>query len=353
MISKIMLTISKIRLYTPFTHCSFKSVSRNPVPLDKYACTMHNARMKHTQHATQPIAATNPLYVVPSYAKINLTLDVLRKRPDGYHELATIMQTIDLYDTLSLSITAEDRVSLVCNRTELSTDDNLVVKAAQMIRQKLGLTQGLTIELQKRVPVAAGLGGGSSNAATTLLALRQWWQLPLSDTDLWEMATALGSDVPFFLQGGLALCEGRGERITQLANHWPASMRWLILLKPAISISTAHVFRALTPDDYSNGSWSRTVQTTLQTCSTLQSNHLYNGLERGVLAQYPEVVQARTALLEAGATNVRLSGSGPSLFSTFADLPSASHVHQHLQAQGYEVYLTRPIAYPGQVIHYF
>jgi 4-diphosphocytidyl-2-C-methyl-D-erythritol kinase len=314
---------------------------------------MHNARMKQSPHSIQQIAATNPLYVVPSYAKINLTLDVLGKRSDGYHDLATVMQTIDLYDTISLSITAGDQVSMVCNRTELSTGDNLVVKAAQMIRQKLGLTQGLTIELQKRVPIAAGLGGGSSNAATTLLALRQWWQLPLSDGELWEMAAALGSDVPFFLEGGLALCEGRGERITQLANHWPASMRWLLLFKPAISISTAHVFRALTPEDYSNGSWSRTVQTALQTRSTLQPDHLYNGLERGVIAQYSEVVQARAALLEAGATNVHLSGSGPSLFSTFSDLLSASQVHQRLQAQGYEVYLTRPIAYPGQVIHYF
>lgn len=314
---------------------------------------MHNARMKQSPPSIQQRAATNPLYVVPSYAKINLTLDVLGKRSDGYHDLATVMQTIDLYDTISLSITAGDQVSMVCNRTELSTGDNLVVKAAQMIRQKLGLTQGLTIELQKRVPVAAGLGGGSSNAAITLLALRQWWQLPLSDGELWEMAAALGSDVPFFLEGGLALCEGRGERITQLANHWPASMCWLLLLKPAISISTAHVFRALTPEDYSNGSWSRTVQTALQTCSTLQPDQLYNGLERGVLAQYPEVVQARTALLEAGATNVRLSGSGPSLFSTFADLLSASEVYRRMQTQGYEVYLTRPIAYPGQVIQYF
>jgi 4-diphosphocytidyl-2-C-methyl-D-erythritol kinase len=130
-------------------------------------------------------------------------------------------------------------------------------------------------------------------------------------------------------------------------------MRWLILLKPALSISTAHVFRALTPADYSDGSWSNFVQTALQTCSALQPDQLYNGLERGVLAQYPEVAQARAALLEAGATNVRLSGSGPSLFSTFADLLTASQVHQRLQAQGYEVYLTRPIAYPGQVIHYF
>jgi len=320
--------------------------------LDKTRRAVHNARMSQIQHATQP-TTISPLYAVPSYAKINLTLDVLGKRPDGYHELATVMQTIDLYDTIYLIAGDEDRVSMVCNRMELCNTDNLVVKAAQMVRQQLHLTRGIHIELLKRIPVAAGLGGGSSDAATVLLALRDWWQLPLSDQQLWEMASTLGSDVPFFLQGGLAMCEGRGERLMQLKHNWPATMRWLVLLKPAISISTAQVFRALQPQDYTNGSWSHAAQAALETQSTLQPQDLYNSLERGVLEQYAEVAQARSALLEAGANNVRLSGSGPTLFSTFADLTTASSVQQHLQTQGYEVYLTRPIAPAGQSIHFF
>lgn len=324
------------------------------VELDKFFHSRDNADMNQTQHVIQQrIAATSPLYTVPSYAKINLTLDVLGKRSDGYHELATIMQTIDLYDTISLLTIAEDRVSMVCNRQELSNTDNLVVKAVQLVRQKLDLKQGLHIELNKRIPVAAGLGGGSSNAATTLLALRQWWQLPLSDNDLWEMASILGSDVPFFLQGGLAFCAGRGEHITRLADTWPVNMRWIVLLKPSISISTAHVFRALQPRDYADGSRSRQVQKTLQECGPLQPEHFSNSLERGVLEEYPEVAAARMALLNAGASNVRLSGSGPSLFSTFGDLRAASQVHQTLHADGYETYLTHPIAYAGQTIQYF
>jgi 4-diphosphocytidyl-2C-methyl-D-erythritol kinase len=313
---------------------------------------MHNARMSQIQQATQT-TTSSPLYVVPSYAKINLTLDILGKRPDGYHELATVMQTIDLYDTIYLIATDEDRVSMVCNREELSNANNLVVKAVQMIRERLHLTRGVAIELCKRIPVAAGLGGGSSDAAAVLLALRDWWRLPLSNQELWEMASQLGSDVPFFLQGGLALCEGRGEQITQLPNNWPSALRWLVLLKPAISISTARVFHALQPQDYSNGSWCRAVQDTLTSECALTAHDLHNDLERGVLAQYPEVAQARQALLEAGANNVRLSGSGPTLFSTFADLAVASDVQRRILAQGYESYLTRPISPAGQEIHFF
>jgi 4-diphosphocytidyl-2-C-methyl-D-erythritol kinase len=298
-------------------------------------------------------------FFVRSYAKVNVTLDVLGKRPDGYHELATIMQTIDLYDTICLLTTEKDMVSMVCNRPELSNDDNLVVRAAQALRQKLGLTRGLHIELNKRIPVAAGLGGGSGNAAATLLALRKWWNLPLSDEDLWEMAATLGSDVPFFLSNGLALCEGRGERMTLLDLHWPSSMRWFLLLKPTISISTAAVFRQLTAQDYSDGSHSHAIKEALQSQRPLQTEnldinpHIHNGLERGVLAQYPEVAQARQAMLQAGAPYVRLSGSGPTLFSTFPSLADAAHIEQSLRNQGYEVYLTRAISTNNQDIQYF
>ncbi len=308
--------------------------------------------MSESKHAIHNIPSDN-IHFVQSYAKINLTLDVLGKRSDGYHDLMTIMQTIDLYDTICLSTIDENRVSMICNHAALSTNDNLAVRAAQAIRQKLGLTQGLAIELYKRIPVAAGLGGGSSNAAAVLLALRQWWQLPLSMDDLWEMASDLGSDVPFFLSGGLALCEGRGERITPMAAHWPATMRWILLIKPAIGVATANVFRNLTASDYTDGSKSQTAHTALQTNNQLLPANLHNGLERGVLAQYTEVSQAREDILRAGATNVRLSGSGPTLFSFFDTLPTAAQVQSQLQQQGYEVYLTRAINPNGDQIDFF
>jgi len=283
---------------------------------------------------------------VQSYAKINLTLDVLGRRPDGYCELATVMQTIDLYDTLRLTATDDEQVHVSCTQPELATADNLVVRAAQAIRERLSLTQGVAIELQKRVPVAAGLGGGSSNAAAVLLALQRWWQLPLSTEDLLDIAAGLGSDVPFFLQGGLALCEGRGERLTPLASNWPTSMSWFLLLKPAIGVSTAAVYRSLTARDFTDGTSTRVVREALQGTAAFPLDAFHNSLERGVLERYPEVAQARTDLLQAGAWLVRLSGSGPTLFAPFSDLDDAWRTQQRLVAQGYEVHLTRPLQ-PG------
>ncbi|WP_165423733.1 4-(cytidine 5'-diphospho)-2-C-methyl-D-erythritol kinase [Ktedonosporobacter rubrisoli] len=299
--------------------------------------------MSHLQHATEHTHIIGQARAIRSYAKINLTLDVLGRRPDGYHELATVMQTVDIYDTICLTLTEDQRVSVFCTQPELNTQDNLVVRAAEAVLQQLSLTQGLMIELHKRIPTAAGLGGGSSDAAAVLLALQQWWQLELSPRDMLTIAASLGSDVPFFLTGGLALCEGRGEKVTPLAPNWPASMRWLLLVKPSIGISTATVFRQLTPLDYTTGEQSRIVCTALQTRDTFRLEYLHNSLERGVLEHYPDVGRAREDMLQAGAPCVRLSGSGPTLFAPFPDLASATRVYQRLHTQRYEVYLTRAI----------
>ena len=300
---------------------------------------MHNARMSYAQQ----IHISSCVCFVQAYAKINLTLDVLGRRTDSYHELATVMQTIDLHDTICLTATDDNRVQVICTTLQLSNDENLAARAAHLVRQRLASTQGVKIELYKRIPMAAGLGGGSSDAAAVLLALEQWWQLQLSPSDLLNMAASLGSDVPFFLIGGLALCEGRGERVTPLARYWPSSMRWLLLLKPAISVSTKAVFRNLPASDYTDGTHSRAASTALNASQIPDVDHLHNGLERGALERYPEIAAAREDLLKAGARFVRLSGSGPTLFAPFAELASAFQVQQQLQAQGYEVYLSRAI----------
>jgi 4-diphosphocytidyl-2-C-methyl-D-erythritol kinase len=309
--------------------------------------------MSHAHTTIQPGYATGSTHFVRSYAKINLSLDILGKRADGYHELVTVMQTIDLYDTICLTAIEEDTVRVICSRPELNGDDNLAARAAQAVRQRLSLSQGVMIELQKHVPVAAGLGGGSSNAVAVLLALQQWWQLSLSSSDLLDIAASLGSDVPFFLTGGLALCEGRGERLTPLAPRWPSAMRWLLLLKPAIGVSTAAVFRNLPPDDYTDGSHSRGVCSAFINQGELHLEDLHNGLQRGVLERYPEVAQAREDMLQAGASYVRLSGSGPTLFAAFSRLDQAAHVQQQLHRQGYEVYLTRAVGPGGENITFF
>lgn len=308
--------------------------------LDKITFSMHNARMSHAQHAQNP-----SICFTRAYAKINLTLDVSGRRADGYHELATVMQTVDLYDTICLAESADEKVHLRCDRPELNNAENLVVRAAQLLRQRLDIRRGVVLELRKCIPMAAGLGGGSSDAAAVLLALQKWWQLPLSANDLLDLAATLGSDVPFFLTGGLALCEGRGERVTPLASRWPDALRWLLLVKPAIGISTAVVFGNLPASDYSDGAHSLSVCAALEEGRELRPEDLHNSLERNVLARYPEVTRARDDLLSAGAQLARLSGSGPTLFAPFGDLAEATKVQQGMLSRGYEVYLSRAI-YP-------
>ena len=300
---------------------------------------MHNARMSHAQRAQ----TSGDVCFVRAFAKINLTLDVLGQRADGYHDLATVIQTVDLYDTICLSATEDNQVRIVCTMPELSNDDNLAARAVRLVRQRLAIRQGVLIELHKRIPMAAGLGGGSSDAAAVLLALQHWWQLQLSPSDLLDIASSLGSDVPFFLTGGLALCEGRGERVTALSSNWPRTMRWLLLLKPAISVSTAAVFRNLPASDYTDGMHSRAVCTALTAGQSPELEDLHNCFERSVLETYPKVALSREDLLQAGASFVRLSGTGPTLFAPFPDLTWAQNVQEQLQTQGYEVYLSRAI----------
>lgn len=307
--------------------------------LDKFPVSVQNAPMSHAQQAQIP----GSFRFVKAYAKINLTLDVLGKRTDGYHELATVMQTIDLYDTLCLTLTDDQRIEFICDTPELSSDDNLAARAAKSLLQHSTCSRGLTIELAKRIPVAAGLGGGSSDAAAVLLALQQWWQIPVSQAEMVALAASLGSDVPFFLTGGLALCEGRGEVVTPLPPPQAEFMRWIVLLKPPIGLSTATIFRHMSASDYTDGRYSRAFSADVQTGASPQMDHLHNSLERGVLERYPEIARAKADMLLAGAQWVQLSGSGPTLFAPFPDLKAASDVQQRLQAQGYNVYLSHPV----------
>ena len=299
--------------------------------------------MSHAQQAQIP----GSFCFVKAYAKINLTLDVLGKRTDGYHTLATVMQTIDLYDTLCLTLTEDRRVEVICDIPALSNNDNLAARAAERILQHSACPWGVSIELSKRIPVAAGLGGGSSDAAAVLLALQQWWNIPLSQQEMIALAASLGSDIPFFLTGdGLALCEGRGEVVMPLSPRWASSMRWLrwlVLLKPPIGLSTATVFRHLTASDYTDGRYSRAFSAAVQAGASPSMEDLHNSLERGVLECYPEVARAKAEMARAGAQWVQLSGSGPTLFAPFPELEAASDVQRRLQAQGHFVSLSRAI----------
>jgi 4-diphosphocytidyl-2-C-methyl-D-erythritol kinase len=252
-----------------------------------------------------------------SFCKVNLALEVLGRRPDGYHEIRTVFQTIDLHDELEIRDRTD--LDLRCSGLEgLTPEENLVWKAACSLRESAGVRRGAAMMLRKRVPAGAGLGGGSSNAATTLLALNRFWNLGLSLGQLAELAASLGSDVAFFLQGGTALGIGRGEEIYPLEDP-PAAT--LVVIFPGIHVSTAAAYAGL---NLSLTSWKRPLRIQ-QFCGRLEElpSGIFNDFETTVLPAYAGIREAKSCLDSSGATATLLSGSGSSVFGFFREEESA------------------------------
>jgi 4-diphosphocytidyl-2-C-methyl-D-erythritol kinase len=276
-----------------------------------------------------------------AYAKINLTLDVLGRRTDGYHELVSVMQTVALADTLAFRALADGETAFFCDVPALNGKDNLVCRAVQALREATGCQRGVRIELQKQAPMQGGLGGGSSDAACVLLTLNRWWALGLGQERLLGLAARLGSDVPFFVYGGTALVEGRGERVTPLPD---LPGLWVVLLKPPVAVSTPTAFRALTPDDYTDGQATARLVSALRGGGPPAVDGLVNALEARVCQDYPAVAENRAAFVEAGAQVVRMSGSGPTLFALFPSLEEAQPVYQALLRAGRQAWLVRTVS---------
>ena len=285
-----------------------------------------------------PISHDRPLFM-RAPAKINLTLDVLGRRADGYHELASVMQTIAVGDTLAFWPAPAGAITFTCDTPELSGDSNLALRAARLLVSETGCTHGIHIELRKEIPTQAGLGGGSSDGATALLALNHLWNLGLPRARLIELAARLGSDVPFFIVGGTALIGGRGEIVTPLPDMLPL---WLVVAKPAVNVPTPAVFRALTSVGYSDGTATHALvdAITAGTLPLLDNRSLHNALEENVLRDYPLVAKLRETLLRAGATTVRMSGSGPTLYAPFTSLAAATPVWRAAQHANARAWLT-------------
>lgn len=280
-----------------------------------------------------------------AYAKINLSLEVLGRRRDGYHDLVTILQTVDLYDTLSFEPAAE--ITLTCNVPGLAGADNLVLRAAHLLRRATGQTGGAAIHLEKGIPVAAGLGGGSSDAATTLVALSRLWGLHMSESNLHNLAAALGSDVPFFLVGGTCLAQGRGEVLTPLP---PLPEHWVVLVRPALEIpdKTALMYDQITQREYTSGSVTRHMARSIQDGRPLETGLIFNTFEWVAFRLFERIDAVRQQVVDAGADHVRLCGAGPSLYAIYAAEDSARDLAERLRAEGLEVYLTRTIqAHPA------
>ena len=248
--------------------------------------------------------------VLSAAAKVNLALEVLGRRDDGYHEIATVMQAVDLSDRLVLE--DGDVLELRTTASDVPTDGtNLALKAALIFQEMAGESRGARITLDKRIPVAAGLGGGSTDAAAVLVGLNRLWGLGWSVARLAEVAVKLGMDVPFFLHGGAALATGRGEQLEPLTGAALA----LVLVNPRVAASTAEIYGGVVAGMYSDGARARGMAAALR--SRLPGRvaaTLGNTLERVATTRYREVEQMEAALLAAGALGAAMSGSGLTVF---------------------------------------
>lgn len=247
-------------------------------------------------------------------AKVNLYLKVLGKRPDGFHDLDTLFEALNFYDELSFS-PGKSGIRLKCNISSLPAGrENLVFKAASLLKGCYGIPTGVHIRLKKNIPIAAGLGGGSSDAAATLLALNRFWNLRLSQKILLKHAAELGSDVPFFiLKSAYAIGRGRGERLKKVSSHFKI---WHVLVTPRLSVLAKDVYRSLNRRALtrsSTGAKMLATQLKKRDFNKLKSL-LHNTLERVLLDKYPVIQRLKEDLLKAGSEASMVSGSGPTVF---------------------------------------
>ena len=275
---------------------------------------------------------------IKSYAKINWTLDVLFKRDDGFHELRTIYQTVSVYDQLRLSETS-GAIEIACDDTRVPADEtNLAHKAATVLRRATGVTRGARIEIEKRIPVAAGLGGGSSNAAAALVGLTRLWGVEITVRELIELAMDLGSDVPFFLVGGTALGVGRGEEVYPIEQ---VTCDHLLLVNPGFAVSTADAYGKLSRLTMAQSP--RIIPFTLIAANAALPVAASNDLELVVSAAHPEIAEVKRRLLGLGARHALMSGSGATVFGIFDNSGASKRAQFEMRAAGYWAECARAI----------
>ncbi len=283
-----------------------------------------------------------PLLIVKAPAKINPVLEVLGKRPDGYHELSLLFQTIGLHDVLTFQHSNEG-LRLECPGAPAGVtndDSNLVVKAANLFLKEYPQRQGVNIHLTKNIPVAAGLGGGSSDAAATLKGLNSLFQTHLSEERLQGLAEQLGSDVPFFLKGGTAWGLGRGEKIASLL---PGPKMDLVLVKPDQGLSTPAVYQS-GKAQFTRGERTRQYLIFLREKRLpYLAGSLFNGLEPAAFSLMPEVESLKKQLLKAGALGALVSGSGPTVFGIAGSPSEAETIAGKMRGEGRKVFITKTI----------
>jgi 4-diphosphocytidyl-2-C-methyl-D-erythritol kinase len=275
-------------------------------------------------------------------AKLNLGLEIVGRRPDGYHELVTIFQTVALYDELTIAPAPDGQLTLTADPA-LGGEANLVLRAARALAAHAGVEAGATLTLSKGIPASAGLGGGSSDAAATLRALRDLWELDIPDGEMAALAVRLGADVPFLLHGGTALATGIGEILTPLP---PLAPTWFVTLTPDLTLppdKTRRFYGALAPGDFSDGARTRAQAERLQRGEPLDPPLLTNSFAAPLERLFPELAEWRERFLSAGAPFVLPSGSGPSLYTIVADERAGKELAVKIAGEGAQVHVVRSV----------
>jgi len=284
-----------------------------------------------------------------AYAKINLGLDVLGKRDDGYHLVKMIMQNVDIYDTLTFRRTTDGRVTLKANDDTIPVDDsNLICKVARQLQEKYGVTYGAEIELVKRIPVAAGMAGGSTDGAAAYRALNDLWELGLSDKELCELAVKLGADIPYCIIGGTALSEGIGEVLTPIDGK---ARYHLVVAKPDIMVSTGWVYTELDSTEITRHPDIDAVKMAIEEGDVKRMcGEIHNVLEPVTTAKYEVIKDIEKVLEDSGAVKAFMTGSGPTVFAVFDNEDKAKKGFEAVKKSGLapQLFLTKPID-PAQV----
>ena len=271
--------------------------------------------------------------VINAMAKINLGLDVLRRRENGYHDVKMIMQTVDIYDTLEFEKREDSQIIIKVDAMELPTDENnLIYKATKLLFEKRDVKEGVEITLTKRIPIAAGMAGGSTDAAAALVGINRLFDLGFSMEELKEVGVKIGADVPYCIEGGTALSEGIGEILTKLPD---APDCFVVVAKPEISVSTKYVYENLHANELK---YHPDIDGMVEAIRNQElagvCKRMENVLETVTEKKYPVISQLKQMLLEAGAENSLMSGSGPTVFAIFKEEAKAKEALKKVEESG-------------------
>lgn len=282
-------------------------------------------------------------YTKKAPAKINLAIDVLRKRPDGYHDVIMIMQSVALYDIITVKPIRGGKITVTANSKLVPEgSQNIVYKVAELLKNKYNVKDGVEIQIEKNIPVAAGLAGGSADAAAAMKLLNKAWGLKMSKAEVLEIAKKIGSDVPFCLEGGTALAEGLGEKLTP---GKPLPECFILLAKPEINISAKEVYEGIDIEEIKERPDIKGMIETLNKGSLPDvASKLCNVLENVTVKKCPEIPKIKEKLIEYGALGSVMSGSGPTVFGIFDDQNKAYYAYDHVKDMVNEIFVVKTLA---------